>query len=258
MVVRESGAVARRCVNSLACPAQIRGELEHFVSRHAFDIDGLGERQIELFVNRGWVKEASDIFTLIERYGDVIRSLDGFGDKSVTKLKESIEKSRNVDLHRLIFAIGIPDVGEVTAKLLAKEFGNIDELRNAKPYQLTKIDGVGEIMAREIVSFFADIHSMTALDNLLKQVNIKNPEKIVIKDNILNGKRVVLTGTLEKYTRDEAKDILERMGAKSQSSVSAKTDIVIAGTAAGSKLDDAQRLGITIWSEDDFDKAING
>lgn len=255
-VVQENGAVARRCVNSLSCPAQIRGELEHFVSRHAFDIEGLGQKQIELFVELGWIKEAADIFTLLEKYGDKIRAMDGFGDKSVSNLSASIERARNIDLHRLIYAIGIPDVGEVTAKILAREFGNLDDLRSATESDLLKIDGIGSIMAKEIISFFQDEHSVSALDNLLKYVNIKNPEKIVVENNVLNGKRVVLTGTLEKYTRDEAKEILERMGARPQSSVSAKTDIVIAGASAGSKLTDAQKLGITIWTEADFENAL--
>lgn len=255
-VVQENGAVARRCVNSLSCPAQIRGELEHFVSRHAFDIEGLGEKQIELFTRRGWIKQAADIFTLIEKHGDEIRYLDGFGIKSVSNLSTSIERARNIDLHRLIYAIGIPDVGEVTAKLLAKEFKSLENLRSASLERLIQIDGIGEIMAREIISFFKDFHAMSALDNLLKQITIKNPEIMIVENNLLNGKRIVLTGTLEKYTRDEAKEILERMGAKPQSSVSAKTDIVIAGTAAGSKLNDAEKLGITIWSESDFDNAI--
>lgn len=255
-VVQENGAVARRCVNSLSCPAQIRGELEHFVSRHAFDIEGLGERQIELFTRFGWVKQAADIFTLIENHGEEMKSLDGFGEKSVSNLAASIDRARNVDLYRLIYAIGIPDVGEVTAKILAREFKSLKNLRIASVEQLTQIDGIGEIMAREIVSFFADFHAMSALDNLLKHIIIKNPENRVIENNLLNGKRVVLTGTLTKYTRDEAKEILERFGAKPQSSVSAKTDIVIAGASAGSKLSDAEKLGITIWSESDFENAI--
>jgi len=254
-VVRESGMVARRCVNSLSCPAQIRGELEHFVSRHAFDIEGLGTKQIELFVNMGWIKGAADIFTLIENHKHEMFKMDGFGAKSVSNLSESIERARNIDLHRVIYAIGIPDVGEVTAKILAREFGSLDALRNAKEYDLTKIDGIGEIMAHEIVSFFNDEHSVFALDNLLKHINIKNPEKIEIVDNILKGKRVVLTGTLTKYTRDVAKEILEQFGARVGGSVSSKTDIVIAGESAGSKLTDAQNLGITIWNEQDFDKA---
>lgn len=255
-VVRESGMVARRCVNSLACPAQIRGELEHFVSRHAFDIDGLGAKQIELFVNKGWINGPADIFTLIENHGEELRKMDGFGVKSVSNLTISIDNARNVDLHRLIYAIGIPDVGEVTAKVLAREFGSLENLREAMFSQLIKIDGIGDVMANEIISFFKDEHSMNALDNLLSHINVKNPVKVDVVDSALNGKRVVLTGTLSKYTRDEAKEILERMGARVQGSVSSKTDIVIAGEAAGSKLTDAQNLGITVWSEEDFDNVI--
>ena len=255
-VVRESGMVAYRCVNSLSCPAQIRGELEHFVSRHAFDIEGLGARQIELFVNLGWIKAPADIFTLIEKHGEELRKMDGFGAKSVSNLTDSINRARNIDLHRLIYAIGIPDVGEVTAKILAREFGTLENLRNAGSWKLEKIDGIGEVMADEIISFFHDEHSVRALDNLLKHINIKNPVKVSVENNILKDKRVVLTGTLSKYTRDAAKEILENLGARVSGSVSSKTDIVIAGVEAGSKLTDAQKLGITIWSEEDFDNAI--
>lgn len=255
-VVQEIGAVARRCVNSLSCPAQIRGELEHFVSRHAFDIEGIGQKQIELFTSLNWIAQAADIFTLIENHGEQLRKMDGFGDKSVANLNAAIERARNVDLHRVIYAIGVPDVGEVTAKILAREFKSMGALRDATIERLIGIDGIGDIMANEIVSFFHDEHSMRALDNLLKYINIKNPDTTIIENELLNGKRVVLTGTLEKYTRDAAKEILERMGAKPQSSVSPKTDIVIAGANAGSKLADAQKYGITIWNESDFENAI--
>ncbi len=255
-VVQEVGAVARRCVNSLACPAQIRGELEHFVSRHAFDIEGIGQKQIELFTSLNWIAQAADIFTLIENHGEQLRKMDGFGDKSVANLNAAIERARNVDLHRVIYAIGVPDVGEVTAKILAREFKSMGALRDATVERLIGIDGIGDIMANEIVSFFHDEHSMRALDNLLKYINIKNPDTTIIENELLNEKRVVLTGTLEKYTRDAAKEILERMGAKPQSSVSPKTDIVIAGANAGSKLADAQKYGITIWNESDFENAI--
>lgn len=255
-VVRESGMVAYRCVNSLSCPAQIRGELEHFVSKHAFDIEGIGTKQIELFMGKGWINSAADIFTLIEKHGSELLKMDGFGAKSVSNLKTAIDNARSIDLHRLIYAVGIPDVGEVTAKILAHKFGSLENLRDAKSWQLLQIDGIGDVMANEIVSFFKDEHSARALDNLLQYINIKNPIKVVVKDNVLKDKRVVLTGTLTKYTRDEAKEILENLGAKVQGSVSLKTDIVIAGEAAGSKLTDAQKLGITIWNEQDFDNAI--
>ena len=256
-VVQESGQVARRCVNTLGCPAQRIGELEHFVSRKGFDIDGLGTKQLELFVSRGWIKNAADIFTLISRHGDDIRHLDGFGEKSVSNLNASIENARNVELHRFLFAIGIPEVGEVTAKILARAFGTLDALRAAPLWKLTQIDGIGDVMANEIVSFFADEHNKTVLENLLTQINIISPAPIAAAPaGPLAGKKIVLTGTLANYTRDAARDILERMGARVQGSVSAKTDIVLAGADAGSKLTKATELGITIWSESDFENSI--
>ena len=256
-VIQESGQVARRCVNTLGCPAQRIGELEHFVSRKGFDIEGLGTKQLELFISRGWIKNAADIFTLIARHGDDLRQLDGFGDKSVSNLNTAIENARNVDLHRFLFAIGIPEVGEVTAKILARAFGNLDALRNAPVWKLKQIDGIGDVMADEIVSFFADTHNNAVLDELLNQIHISESEPTQQTSNgPLAGKKVVLTGTLANYTRDAAREILERMGARVQGSVSAKTDIVLAGADAGSKLTKARSLGITIWGEDDFEKLL--
>ncbi len=256
-VVQESGAVARRCVNTLGCPAQRIGELEHFVSRAGFDIDGLGVKQLEIFVSRGWIETPADIFTLIARHGNEIQNLDGFGEKSVTNLNASIERARNVDLHRLLYAIGIPDIGAVTAKLLARSFGSLDAVRTAPLWKLTQIDGIGDVMANEIVSFFADGHNAQTLDKLLKQINIHNTSVAQpTTDGILSGKKVVLTGTLSKYTRNDAREKLEQMGATVSGSVSSKTDIVLAGTDAGSKLTKAQQLGITIWGESDLENAI--
>ena len=256
-VIQESGQVARRCVNTLGCPAQRIGELEHFVSRKGFDIEGLGTKQLELFISRGWISNAADIFTLIARHGDEIKRLDGFGEKSVSNLNASIERARDIELHRFLFAIGIPEVGEVTAKILARAFGTLDALRAAPVWKLKQIDGIGEVMADEIVSFFADAHNNAVLDELLSQVKIRESAPVAATPSgPLAGKKVVLTGTLANYTRDAAREILERLGARVQGSVSAKTDIVLAGADAGSKLDKAQQLGITIWSESDFEKAI--
>lgn len=256
-VVQESGAVARRCVNTLTCPAQRLGELEHFVSRHGFDIDGMGVKQLELFTNRGWIETPADIFTLIPLHGDMIKNLDGFGERSVSNLNRSIENARTIDLHRFLFAIGIPDIGQVTAKILSKSFGTLDAVRNAPLWKLKNIDGIGDIMAQQIVSFFADEHNKTALDKLLAQITVRDaPTTNVKTDGVLAGKRVVLTGTLSSYTRDAAKEILEQMGATVSSSVSSKTDIVLAGADAGSKLAKAQELGITVWTEEDFQNAI--
>ena len=256
-VVQESGQVARRCVNTLGCPAQRIGELEHFVSRKGFDIDGLGVKQLELFISRGWINNAADIFTLIARHGDDIRRLDGFGEKSVSNLNAAIERARNIDLHRFLFAIGIPEVGEVTAKILARSFGTLDAIRNAPAWKLKQTNGIGDVMANEIVSFFADAHNVRVLDELLAQVKIRESEPATPQSGPLAGKKVVLTGTLANYTRDAAREILERMGARVQSSVSAKTDIVLAGADAGSKLTRANELGITVWSESDFVDAVN-
>lgn len=256
-VVQESGQVARRCINTLGCPAQLIGELEHFVSRKGFDIDGLGEKQLESFVARGWIRQPADIFTLIEKYGEAIKKMDGFGEKSVANLNMAIEKARDVELHRLLFAIGIPEIGQVTAKLLAREFGSIDTVRNAPVWRLKNVDGIGDVMADEIVSFFANVNNANALDNLLKQIRIKNPE--IVHNSVvgpLAGKRVVLTGTLEKYTRDEAKDVLEKFGAIVTGSVSNKTDFVLVGADVGSKLTKAQALGVPVWTEADLESFI--
>ncbi|HNY25520.1 MAG TPA: NAD-dependent DNA ligase LigA [Alphaproteobacteria bacterium] len=255
-IVQEAGLVARRCVNSLSCPAQIVGELEHFVSKKGFDIEGLGVKQIELFVSKGWLKSPADIFDLIEKHVDELVLMEGFGEKSISNLDKSIKHAHNIDLHRLLFSIGIPEVGEATAKILAREFGNLSDLRSASEMRLKKIDGIGDIMAAEIVSFFADENNIIALDNLLKYIKVNDAKKAPVSDNPLSGKKIVLTGTLPNYTRDQAKEILESFGARVQGSVSIKTDIVLAGADAGSKLAEAEKLGITIWSESDFEKAI--
>ncbi len=257
-VVQESGQVARRCVNTLGCPAQRIGELEHFVSRHAFDIDGLGTRQLELFIDKCWIKSPADIFTLIENYGRELRTMDGFGDKSVSNLDDAIQKSRDIDLHRFLYAIGIPEIGEVSAKLLAKSFGSLANVRGANVVDLKRVDGIGDVMANEIVSFFADEHNAFVIDELLKYVNVIDAKIISESNGPLAGKKIVLTGTLTNYTRDQAKEILEELGARVQSSVSPKTDIVLAGGEAGSKLDKAKEYGITIWSESDFEQIIQG
>ncbi len=257
-VVQDAGMVARRCVNTLGCPAQQLGELEHFVSRAGFDIDGLGTRQLELFISRGWIKTPADIFTLIAHHGDEIRCLDGFGDKSVDNLNKSIERARDIDLHKLIYAIGIPEIGAVTAKLLARTFGDFSALCNAPVWRLKQIDGVGDVMADEIVSFFANSENRIAIDALLNQIHVRNAAvSASLNSGPLSGKRIVLTGTLPNYTRDAAREKLESMGATVTGSVSNKTDIVLAGADAGSKLAKAIQLGIPVWDEADFVKAIS-
>ncbi len=209
---------------------------------------------MELFIDRGWIKTPADIFTIIARHGDAIKNLDGFGDKSVLNLNAAIEGARKIDLHRFLYAIGIPDVGEVTAKLLAKTFGNMDRVRHATYGELLVVDGIGDTMANEIVSFFADEHNNRVIDELLNQITVIDAKTNTNTDGPLMGKKIVLTGTLANYTRDEMRELLESMGARVQSSVSPKTDIVLAGADAGSKLQRATELNIPIWSESDIEK----
>ena len=254
-VVRESGEVAYRCVNTLGCPAQRIGELEHFVSRSGFDIDGIGTKQLEMFVQKGWLESPADIFTLIERHGAELKLMDGFGDKSVENLRIAIDNARNPELHKFITAIGIPEVGKTTAKILANYFGNFDAVRNASESDLMKIDGVGEIMAREIVAFFKNERNTAVINEILKHIAVKTPILSSVQSEV-SGKKIVLTGTLLNYTRDAAREVLERLGARVQSSVSPKTDIVLAGSDAGSKLSRARELGITIWDESDLNRVI--
>jgi DNA ligase (NAD+) len=254
-VVRDEGQVARRCANALSCPAQIVGGLTHFVSRKGFDIEGLGERQIEQFAGLGWLGQPADIFALIKNRRAEIVVMDGFGEKSVAKLDAAIERARNIDLNRFLFAIGIPEVGESTAKLLAAHFGSLEKLREAASGDLLEINGVGEVMAEEIVNFFQNENNRRVLDNLLNEINIKNPAKPAAEDARFKGKKIVLTGTLSK-PRDEVKALLESLGAIVQGSVSSKTDIVIAGENAGSKLADAEKLGVAVLSENGLEKML--
>ena len=254
-VVRADGMVAYRCINTLSCPAQRIGELEHFVSRGGFDIDGLGTKQLENFISRGWIENPADIFTLVERHGDDIKKLEGFGEKSVSNLRAAIDGARDIEFARFLTAIGIPDVGKTTAKLLSQHFETLDDLRNATMEDLIAIDGIGEVMAREIVSFFKNTRNATVIENLLKHIAIKTSKQKTM-NTAISGKKIVLTGTLANYSRDTAREILERMGAHVQSSVSPKTDIVLAGADAGSKLTRANELGIKIWDEADFELAM--
>ena len=254
-VVQDEGLVARRCVNTLSCPAQILGGLTHFVSRKGFDIEGLGERQLSDFIERGWVRQPADIFTLIARHGAEIVVLDGYGEKSVANLDAAIARARNVDLWRVLYAIGIPEVGESTAKLLANRFGTMDAVRAASAEELIEIDGIGDVMAEEIYNYFANKNNAEILDNLLAQISITlSPYHFITDDNNpVFKKKIVITGTLSRG-RDDIRAALESMGAIVQNSVSSKTDILIAGENAGSKLADAQKHGVTIWGQKELEE----
>ena len=248
--------VAFRCTNPL-CPAQIKEYLKYFISREGFNIDGLGASGIELFFEKGWIKTPTDIFTLIQNHINDIKRLEGFGPKSIQNLMESIEKSRHIKLDKFIYALGIFGVGETTAIILANEFKNIENLKNATFDHLTNIYGIGDKMAMDIITYFKDETKINMLNDLLKLITIENPETIEIdKTNPLFGKSIVFTGTLSQFSRKDAEEIARKFGAHPSSSVSKKTDIVVAGENAGSKLENAKKFKIQIISESDFKSLI--
>jgi DNA ligase (NAD+) len=257
--------VVRRCTGGLICPAQRVERLKHFVSRNAFDIEGLGEKHIKAFYDDGLIQSPQDIFTLAERDSRSTTRLEareGWGETSAAKLFAAIEARRAVKLDRFIYALGIPHVGEITARLLARAYGSIEAFRDAmlaaardragEAYaELDNIEGIGPTVAEAIADFFAEPHNVEVVDELLREVR---PEPLEAIDHAspISGKTVVFTGTLEKMTRPEAKARAERLGAKVAGSVSKKTDYVVAGPGAGSKLKDAERLGLKVLSEDEW------
>lgn len=256
-LIRKKDEVAFRCTNA-NCPAQIKEYLKYFISRDAFNIDGLGDSGIEAFFNRGWIKGPVDIFNLIKNHLDDMKKLDGFGVKSIRNLNQSIETARHIKLDKFIYSLGITGVGEATAIILANEFGTIDGLQNATFDDLTKIYGIGDKMAMDIINFFRDENKRTLISDLLNIITIENPVKIELDEtNPLFNKTVVFTGSLTKFSRKDAEETARKFGAHPTSSVSKKTDLVIAGQSAGSKLETAKKLGIAVISEDDFEKLIS-
>ena len=269
----EEGDSVRRCTGGLICPAQAMERLKHFVSRGAFDIEGLGAKQIELFFKDPSlpVKTPADIFTLAARDAanplQKLKNKDGFGDVSASKLFAAIEARRTIPLDRLIFSFGIRHVGEVAAGLLARHYSTWEAFEAAITHatpgtpewaQLTAINGVGEVMAQSLVDAFQNPAERAAIDALAAQLTIQPVEARGAVDSPVAGKTVVFTGTLEKMTRAEAKARAEAMGAKVAGSVSAKTDLVIAGPGAGSKAKDAERFGVRIIDEDTWLELIGG
>ncbi|MDE2464749.1 MAG: NAD-dependent DNA ligase LigA, partial [Alphaproteobacteria bacterium] len=250
---------ARRCTGGLICPAQAMERLKHFVGRDAFDIEGLGEKAIEAFFADGMLKEPVDIFTLKARFGDgpkAIAAREGWGAKSAAKLFEAIERRRKIPLERLINALGIRHVGETTARLLARTYHTeaafLAAMQSRDAAQnLNEIGGIGPIVAEAIRDFFAEPHNRQALHRLLEQISVlPAAEPRAPSTSPVYGKTIVFTGTLEKMTRPEAKARAESLGAKVAGSVSKKTDLVVAGPGAGSKLSEATKLGIEIIDED--------
>lgn len=250
-LVKKDGQVDYFCVNP-SCDARNIEGLIHFVDRHAMNINGLGERIIEDFYNMGFIRNIIDIYNLKKHAEDLVE-LEGFGNKSVNNLIEAIEESKNNSLEKLIFALGIEQVGEKTAKVLARRYETMDSFMNASVEELTNIPDIGEIIANSIYSYFNDLDNIRLINDL-KSIGLNMNylgEKIIEKDNFAN-KTFVITGTLVNYTRDEVKSIIENYGGRCSESVSKKTDVVIVGDNPGSKYDKAQKLGITIWNEDEL------
>jgi DNA ligase (NAD+) len=253
----------RRCTGSLVCTAQAVERLKHFASRNAFDIESLGDERIEQFFRDGLIKIAPDIFTLSERERRGIinlREREGFGELSVRNLFNAIEARRTLPLNRFIFALGIRHVGETNARRLARHFESFEVLRKTAQAasegsearaEINNIEGIGEVVAEAVADFFAEKHNEEVLDALLKEVTVV-PMEAVASASPVAGKTIVFTGSLERMTRDEAKAMAERLGAKVAASVSKKTDLVVAGPGAGSKLAKAAELGIEAISEEDW------
>ncbi|MBP3840826.1 MAG: NAD-dependent DNA ligase LigA [Bacilli bacterium] len=253
---KKDGQVDYFCLNE-ECPTRKIESLIHFASRDAMNIDGLGDKIMEDFFNFGFIKSIPDIY-LLQSHREDLQRLEGYGEKSITKLLESIENSKHNSLEKLLFGFGIPQIGSKTAKLLASYFHNIDNLINAKFEDLNTINDIGNIIAKSIVDFFSDSYNLDVIDRLKKfGVNMEYLGKKVVLDESFSGKTFVLTGTLNDFKREEAKEIIESRGGKTSGSVSKKTDVVLAGADPGSKYDKAVELGITIWSEEDFKNHLN-
>jgi len=257
----EQGAIAR-CTGEFACPFQTIEHLRHFVSRRAFDIDGLGEKQIAEFFERGWIKEPADIFTLEARDHTIrLEEQEGYGEVSVGNLFNAIRVRREIALDRFIFALGIRQIGESTARLIARAYGSWSAfldgvLRLAAGdaearQELDAIDQIGDAVIDSLAAYFAEEHNRGVVKRLTAQVRIADAERPKVQSAVA-GKTVVFTGSLETMSRDEAKAMAERLGAKVVGSVSKKTDYVVAGPGAGSKLDKAQAVGVKVLSEQDW------
>ena len=257
--VSEEGEVDVRCTGGLICPAQRFERLRHFVSRGALDIEGLGEKSIAEFIELGWLGSPADIFRLHRHRGELL-GREGWKEKSIDNLLSAIEAKREPEGPRLLFGLGIRHVGIVTARDLLKRFGTIEDLRRAALSQdggieLSSVQGVGPVVAEALVDFFHEMHNREALEDLLSQVSPK-PFTSQARQTEWSGKTIVFTGSLETMSRDEAKAQAERLGARSSGSVSAKTDLVVAGPGAGSKLKKAEELNIRVIGEEEWAKMV--
>jgi len=236
------------CGNRFDCPAQLAGGLQHFGSRDALDIEGLGEETAKQLISEGLVHHLPELFDLNVAQ---LLPLEGFAAKSAENLIAAIANASKPELHRFLYGLGIPEVGVAVAKDLARRFGSVEALREAAKEELEAVDGVGPKMAERIASFFGDRRNRQVLDQLLDG-RVEPIEPRAGDSNALEGLKIVLTGTLQRVSRRDAKQLVERCGGRSPSSVSKATDYVVAGSDPGSKLDDAKRLGVSVLSEDEF------
>lgn len=266
--IREEDEAVRRCTGGLSCPAQAVERLKHFVSREAFNIEGLGDKVIDEFYKEGIIKTPYDIFTLEERNKPAdlfsasqslnLENREGWGKKSVSKLFDAINKSKSISLQKFIYALGIRQVGTATAYLIAKHYHTFTAFMSAMVQQdlqlLVSIDGIGPAMAKDIVEFFKEEHNLAVINDLLSVISIEEFEGIANTTSEIFGKTIVFTGTLTTLTRSEAKSKALAFGAKVAGSVSTNTDYVIAGENAGSKLKKAQELGVKVITEEEFNR----
>lgn len=263
--VREEGEVATRCTGGLICPAQAVERLIHFVSKYAFDIEGLGDKIIKEFWDEGIIKTPADIFRL-KKHAEALKTREGWGELSVKNLLEAVEERRAISLERFIYALGIRQVGQATAKKLAMHYASVDNLlsqmkeakdRSSAAFQaLDDIGDIGASMAEDIIDFFAEKHNLDVIKDLQKELDIKDYERPKTVQSAVTGKTVVFTGTLSSLGRDEAKAQAERLGAKVAGAVSKNTDYLIAGADAGSKLKKATELGVRVLTEDEWKDLI--
>ncbi|MDX1443178.1 MAG: NAD-dependent DNA ligase LigA [Gammaproteobacteria bacterium] len=255
-VVREEGEAVARCTGGLVCAAQRKEQLKHFASRKALDIEGLGDKLMEQLVEADLVHSPAEIFTL-EKHRDELVEWEGFGEKSVDKLLQSIDNSKETTLPRFLFGLGIREVGEATALQLAQHFGTLDKIMQADADRLQEVPDIGPKVAQRIVDFFDEDHNRDVIKALRGNgVHWEDMEGISEGPKPLDGKTIVLTGTLSSMTRDEAKAKLQALGAKVTGSVSKKTDYLVAGEEAGSKLDKAEKLGVEILDENGLGKLL--
>ena len=246
--VVEEGAY-HKCPNRLGCSAQIHGSISHYASRGALDIEGLGEKTISTFLERGLIKDLASVYKLSK---DAIAPLEGFGELSANNLVTAIENTRKPQLHRFLYGLGIPNVGDKTAVDIARHFGTFAAIRNATTDQLLEVEGVGPIVARSIVDFFSNPSVGAELDRLLEEVSPEAMEAARPAKTELTGKTFIFTGTMEKFSRKEAQRRIETLGGRTGSSVSSRTDYVVHGPGAGSKLAKAHELGIQLLDEEEF------